>query len=995
MAQVRLLNITWQRGSSPFGTYVAGDVIDVYWDDSTNAVVVKLNSVVITSGSDIPTIFNTPRRTSSYIYLKTETLYQSQICDGDDLYQFGRIVPFPYLNFLKLADHPSCDITGSDLVCDVHFNALPIITPCTTATSRDGTITVSATSSFGTVKYRLNNDFEFNSGKGAGKGRDPETGTGGTSNPVFSDLSPGNYIIYARDVKNCLSIITCAVPVQKTYGTKDQIEFYNPLGYRIKTEILELDYTGGITEITGQDIPLEFNKRGEGERDKFINLVATETVLNLIADTDDQFTYIYTNNPNKYRVRISIDYGSGYEVVWVGSVVPQQYHSTYDGNDDQVQIVASCGIPALKNMPFRDDSGNRLVGSYKQIEIIAWILRKLELGLSIKVGINMYEDGMNTTASDDPLDQAYVDVQTYYLIDENISCSDVLKYILKTYTAQIIQWGNYWNITKILEKIDNYDYRVFDVNGIYISNSSYDPVKYIKYPTFTNSLHWMGNNARKDLLPGFGEIRLNYRLGLKPNIFVNGDFSVRKYSILFDPIQSDLNWEGSAPDTTGFQVVNNETIVYKQVESIDEIGNVAFVLSCLQAGAFIVTTPLFLKTGSADSIKVTYIFKVNIKSSVSRGGFEPYIKVKISVRYGSYYLTNGGEWTTDVNTITIIVGGDAFNKYQTLEITAPNPDVAYIDGEYISVKMYLPNAGEGDYSSRAELETIATVNTSIGTKVIVKASATAGGLTADYLYYYELKQETAASKANKPDVITPPDYNGSTNPVKWILEQKLSFREKETFIFIDKIQVEIFSQGLALPEEAVFTKPMEAGNPETLIETVYHGSYLNNGQKLVNEGNVALSAIRTDVTVARGGITTTGNRQTTSFYPGYFLTYTTFQAESAGLIYAAYLRDSNGVGLVYWTRDGFNELETMHRIIVDEYASQYRRSWERLVGSLVSHDIMLTPLDVVYNVDTDKMYDPIALSINLKENKYNGQFLEIITDAVADFNLDFNFDFNS
>jgi hypothetical protein len=62
---------------------------------------------------------------------------------------------------------------------------------------------------------------------------------------------------------------------------------------------------------------------------------------------------------------------------------------------------------------------------------------------------------------------------------------------------------------------------------------------------------------------------------------------------------------------------------------------------------------------------------------------------------------------------------------------------------------------------------------------------------------------------------------------------------------------------------------------------------------------------------------------------------------------------------------------------------------------LVSHDIILTPLDVVYNADTNKLYDPIALSINFKENKYNGQFLEIITDAVADFNLDFNFDFNS
>src|SRR5690606_3402998 len=102
--------------------------------------------------------------------------------------------------------------------------------------------------------------------------------------------------------------------------------------------------------------------------------------------------------------------------------------------------------------------------------LIAYILKKTGLNLNIRVGINLYAVGMDTTDADDPLDQAYVDCDTYYINTNDPTLDYVLRQILESFGACIIQEFGVWNIVRVEERVGEYDYREFNADGDYVGN---------------------------------------------------------------------------------------------------------------------------------------------------------------------------------------------------------------------------------------------------------------------------------------------------------------------------------------------------------------------------------------------------------------------------------------------------------------------------------------------------------------------------------------------
>jgi hypothetical protein len=286
----RILNITWFL-DSPFGTFLEGDFVAIYIEPDLTFTVYQ-NVTQITSGDEIPYQSWNHAGLPDTDY-KVEEVEYASLCDDTSLLTFTRIAQFPYIQISTLTNHPSCVVPDPDapLVCDITFTTLPTSTPVSSVAALDGTVTVTATSSNGSVKYKLNSDF-------VGGYNDPTAQTSG----IFTGLGQGIYQVYARDEVNCLVVQTVQVTVEtvSAYSTHYQLEFYNPCGHHIKTEILEKDYAGSIEEIKGNTQSTTiFDSRAEGEIDKFVSIVATEVLFRIISETNNQFVTLYTNDQEK------------------------------------------------------------------------------------------------------------------------------------------------------------------------------------------------------------------------------------------------------------------------------------------------------------------------------------------------------------------------------------------------------------------------------------------------------------------------------------------------------------------------------------------------------------------------------------------------------------------------------------------------------------------------------------------------------------------------
>lgn len=952
MAQIAIANILW-RNNSPYGTFVAGDEVIVYWDDSTNALVVKKNGSTITSGNQIPVTFKYNNKTTPYY--KTEGYFQNEICRSTSLMKFERISGFPYIVAIELQDHPTCAI--SDYVCNLVFDALPVITGATTATALDGAVTVTATSTQA-IKYKLNSDFEYNDGTGQASG-------------TFTGLGVGNYLVFARDAKNCHAVIGVNIPIAKTYGVKYRLEYYdNIAGFHHKTEIIEKDFVGSVTEVLGGDEPTSYSLRGEGanSRDKFNTLISGEITFKMTSEANEQYIDLYTNDPEKYRVRHYVDTGSGYELVFLGKMIAGSYQENYISPPFYVSVAATDGTPELDKLPFLDAGGNKIKGRYSQISVIAFILKKIGLDLPIRVAANIYADTMATTAADDPLDQAFVNCYRYYLKDIP-TCRDVIDMILKPYGACLIQWGGYWNIIRTEERTADFDFRVFDDEGVYVSNGNYDPLKDLKNRVYSNRIVWQDRDQVLNILPGFGKLRLLYDLGRKKSILENGDFEVNKTAYYGSQVTvgaylttetlTEINLV--APDYTGFQIRATNT-VYKTYEQLDA-NNVAIVLESFARGSYILSKSMTLKMGNTDKLQLAIRFAVTPPVSIST---VQYVKVRFLITYGSYYLLDDGTWTTLETYLTFFVKTEDLNKYQELKILADNPDTAYIDGAAFNVKIMLAHVSDYTFTSLATFKALPTTTLKNGYRTEY--------YNATNILFYELRNSTKT--ADDINIVRPTDYNSGTNPYQWFLVYKEPLRSEGWKTKIDYVNVLLLLNGNEAPENNTIEQDMENDNTDILNEVLFHGSLVTTGATIPLYNLVVVPG------------SSQGNVFDNNFsYDLGWQEQTGFIAEGADIIYCGYLSDSVGVGLVNWQRDSRAGSKPLQNIYADMVSAQYNKPWRMLTGSFTG-DILFAPIDTMNEtMDGNRKYVPVSLSIDFKSFRFNSTFVEMTSTADADIDL--------
>lgn len=977
MALFQLSDIYFKKVSTPAGTFAVGDTCYIYYDSDTKTIKAYKNGVQITSGDNIQ--YPLP------IANGTEKLYQVLVCSGSDRLQFTRTNSFPYYSIGYLYNHPSCDIGN---VCDLRFNTIADVVNASGQFNSDGSITVSATSSNTGIQYKLNEDFVYGFGQTSG---------------LFSNLNPGLYVVYARDSKNCRAVQTVRVGISYSYGVKYRFEFPSKDGKTHKTEILEKDYSGAITDVEGSLNPVVYRLRGEGNQEKFNTITPSEIEMQIISQTEGQFADLSTSDSEKYRIKHTID-GS---VKWIGKVLVNQYSEDYISPPYPISIIASDSLPTLIDIPFLDDNNLPFNGVFKQIDVIAFILAKLNLGINIRSAVNLYATSMAKTTADDPLDQSYIDLSRYYIAQSEPTCAQVLGWILEPYTASIIQWENKWFIYRIEERVNDFKYREYDVNGNYVSNGTYTPLIDLKNSSYSNRMVWANRNQKIRILPGYGSVRLIHDLGNKYNILENGDFRLRssyKYEF-FTP------YVGVAPDLSGFEIVNNSpgSGIMIDYEKFDNDGIAVLFDSWLSKGVNYLNSKTYnLKTGNLDKLKFKYRFKIQRsywKSEPTLGYVPYYVRVKLLVNYGDYFLRSDGNWTTVSNTITIIVGPDDYNKFIDYEIICNQPDSTYIDGANFNVKLFFPDPNEAEFQAATTadaivaLKNLATITNFGYAKIPVGFQTEVYDNSGSYfnayytkgLLYYELQEDTNAESL--PYIVRPNDYNATTNPVQWILQgYKLENPDIVTSLAIDLVSVEVISDNKSLANNESLEKFMENNNGSAIGKTILHGSLVNNSQSLI-------TAIRKDFFWNDGIEITLSNNNGFNITSAQWYRIYLFSANCADIAYSGYLRNSSGTGYTTWERSNYEESKTLQEIFLDSYASQYNKSYRMLFGDMYSDDTFFGPLNTLKEtIDNNTLYVPMSLEIDFYNNLYNAEFVElfdITENSPAGFTKGFTKGFNS
>jgi hypothetical protein len=945
MANIQLYKIEFLQ-NNPYGDFVAGDILDVFIDDTlivtdptffgSTGITNEKNGVSHTSSAVIT--FDT-----SVVSVRNFNL---NICSGTSLVKYNRNTSYPYAQYVALANHNSCIINPE--TCDLIVVGSPSFVPASDYGVADGSITITATST-NTIKYKLNSDFSY------------DDGTGQLSN-TFSALLPGYYRVFMRDSANCAANVRVNVDVSNVFGAIYRVEYDDSIhaGFRTKIDITKRGYSGAVTEVKYGGVPFVLNLRGEGVVLKHEPMLATDADITLASETNSAFIELYTNDRNLYRVNFYKDLGTGYVQKWTGKILPFIYMEPVAAAPYHTSVKAADGLAELKDRVFVQEDGQKFFGTVSLIKLVAYCLSLLKLDLNIRVGVNLYAVDMDQTAADDPLDQSYIDYECFYIAKTTPTVEFVLRHILKAFGARITQWNNVWNIVRVDEMADSYDYREFNPNGEYVSNSSYNPVKELDFKPANKFM--LENGANLELQAGYGSVGITYKLGLKPNIITNGDFRLNNVYV------SETGTYAQEINTHGFTLVNAGYALSEGYELLED-GGVAYfmaggpeMIEVNQGGeAYLQTDQYFVKMGTNNQLKIYIRYKVVF---IGRSA-PPYVKLRIRVRYGSLYLQSDGTWSSDEQIVSFIATN--FNQFVESEIIANQPDSGTpVDGMIFRIRLYHAYQWHAQFDSINDLEEFVTY--AGGEPVIYtgyKTEIRDDFTSPSFIYYYELEENTSA--ASGYDIIRPDDYNATNNPRQWIKKIRISVNAGaansagQTFLFfIDKLRLEYLTGNKPSIDAIIRETTAEELNPEKFEDELIIGSY----SELIVTDTVYKYYPRTGISPAP--ITTT-----TSIL-------------SAELIYTGWLRDSAGAGYEYWARDGVAESDKLHGIWLKSTSYQYNRTWRMLRGAVFSKTGYFSPIDSLKDVnDSNRKYIPISLSIDDKRNMASGEFLELNTDLTG------------
>jgi hypothetical protein len=805
-------------------------------------------------------------------------------------YFFGTLnnPAFPYMGLGIDQNSNVCQVAVEP--CDIMIPSLSI-TQASNQFALDGGFTVNATSSKSAVRYSLVNDVY-----------DSMTNTTG----VFTGLGIGTYVVYARDAYNCLASVEIVVTAEvtntpqptatsQTYNPKYRLEFDDLINdVECRLDITERNFNGNVIDVCASGNPVNLELPGVNVNDKFDPLAPTFLTAGLNNEKDSNFIGLFTQDDRKYRVNFYNPVGT---LKWRGYIIPSIFSEPYTRfHPYETLIKCTDGIADLSKKDFLDADGNKLSGLKTVVYIIALILKKLALDLQIRVAANLRENsGYLFIDTFHPMDAFYEDDGNPW------NCERVVTAILKPVGAKLVQEDGYWNVVRIEEQTDVYDVNIYDVSGVFVSSSTYDPILEIKEVSFRQDAAFALHDHQLEIVPAYGKITILRNLYIKPNLIQSGGFEIEDWDG-----QNYKGWavdltEGSGVSYAAEKIVLRREVRVNQNVSVPRwrnpdnqvipvsavLGSYAFAISNITENRKLLLTsaPFPIEYNISDSFKFSFDYRIDLGAeSTNRGTIKPlYVILKWRLLIGTYYYNEAVGWTEDAGYQWNYIYVNEFNKTVTVERSLRFRGNSNVITSQSQVSFQFFSSEYKDFETIAELTAIPTINLQIGSRVY----GTGDDGFGDYDAWWEL---TGDSSNLQPD-----DYDGSTNDVAWLrlgygfrggLGYVLSIQPIEK-IYLDNVDFDFYPASENPPE-----------SEETLL--VNNKNYQESLPYEIETADLPENEIH-----------------------------------SKKYIYRNFFYDQAGNPTDIWQRDGVNEELSLVKLLMKSLINQYRNPTFKLSGSFV------------------------------------------------------------
>jgi hypothetical protein len=834
-----------------------------------------------------------------------------KFCDGSTLNRFYMLLnnpAFPYTQLESLPGHPNC--ATDPTVCNIHFVGVPVVVNASNPVAADGSIQVLAQSSLSDVRYTR-----------AGKAvpyLSKENTTG-----LFENLASGVYEIFAGDAAGCQVFVTVYVPStvvndpeptnqEATYGVKYRMEhtdLHNEVESR--TDILERNYVGDPIEVKGSGQPLllsvmvltDSDGNDESLNNKFECLRPTSMQMNLVSERDLQFIGLFSQDDRKYQVKHYKPVGT---LQLSGFIVPSVFNEPYTVKAPYYTTIRIAdNLQSLTEIDFLDVNGNALEGETPLIEIVALILKKLSLGLNIRVACNIQED---SDVNDEPqaFETTTKEISSFYEEDGTPwKCSRVLEAIIKPFGAKLVQAVGVWNVVRVEEQTAEYDFRLYDKDGVYLSSGSHDPIVEVSDPSLRINSVFGKQDHTLEMVPAKGKVEVIRILHPVTNLIRNGSFDKFDDETIFGwTFDSTVGVTYQAAKVKeAIQVVRSGSIVTEGDATALEISNIDG-----QQAARVYPVAFPIEYSNADGFSFSFKYRVNLTpSTIDRGDPDPHwVRIGWRLQIGDFFFNETNGWITEPQQWTNYIYVDKFSEEQTKEIQVNFRNVPTVTTEQVQPIFLINGANFFDFDTLTELRAIVTAATPVGKKLRGQAGSSV-------IVYYTLVASSELDDGG--EWIRPDDYHGTTNTVVWHRETLHGWGEgnderKVTQIYLDDVTYLFY--------------PNKANPPSQEIITI------------VNNEN-----FKENLTVEIEG----GDLPAVALH-------------SKRFIYDNYFKDSSLTPTDAWTRGGVSESTTLQTILAKTLINQYKYPTFKVSGTLIG----FTDLNFLSTIKQTSQADAVTIS---------------------------------
>lgn len=289
----------------------------------------------------------------------------------------------------------------------------------------------------------------------------------------------------------------------------------------------------------------------------------TECTIKINAPKDGSFQLsdIYTTDEREWKVVISGSWN------WSGFIIPDSCQEPFMPLPYDVEISATDGLGALKDVPFKTE----LIGTglLRETTILKRALDQTGLSLEIVTAVNTIEESMVMSGGNySPLFYSYANLQAFLKPDRTfVTAHEVLRSVLERWSCRLRQWNGRWEIVNTLEKSAG------DIEGTLFDSDAF----FISAVTVGNEIT-CGSTSHYDIAPTQGTLSIAkaflrstayYKYGYLSNELYNGNMDIwlSKPTGLPDgwtttsglTAETGTRFEGSIETTDYFIIIHNET----------------------------------------------------------------------------------------------------------------------------------------------------------------------------------------------------------------------------------------------------------------------------------------------------------------------------------------------------------------------------------------------------------------------------------------------------